>query len=258
MPSPKSMTGRAPEALADALSPDALHQILDRYAAPCCPVVLDVFPHAYHWSLRQVEYSTDLVFCSQATLKPLYEQLARQAVLSVKAEHVATFLGRKITPAARPRDRQPVHHPHRGNLHQASLWQRDDQDVRQIRPRAAPGDHQQRCLRLQAPPQSGTSQGPGQPRPRPGQEDHLQPQRPAFNIAGLRRADLAPVLASLSPQPSPAGSSASVSSASSNAPHPHRPSRHRRRLLPHPIRHHPCPRMTSFCSQIVASRLVRD
>jgi hypothetical protein len=60
--------------------------------------VLDVFPHAYHWSLMQVEYSTDLVFRSQATLKPLYEQLARQAVLSVKAEHVATFLGRKITP----------------------------------------------------------------------------------------------------------------------------------------------------------------
>jgi hypothetical protein len=85
------------QALADALSPDALHHILDRYAAQCCPV-LDVFPHAYHWSLMQVEYSTDLVFRSQATLKPLYEQLARQAVLSVKAEHVATFLGRKITP----------------------------------------------------------------------------------------------------------------------------------------------------------------
>jgi len=85
------------QALADALSPDALHQILDRYAVQCCPV-LDVFPHAYHWSLMQVEYSTDLVFRSQATLKPLYEQLARQAVLSVKAEHVATFLGRKITP----------------------------------------------------------------------------------------------------------------------------------------------------------------
>jgi hypothetical protein len=60
--------------------------------------VLDVFPHVYHWSLMQVECATDLVFRSQATLKPLYEQLARQAVLSVKTEHVATFLGRKITP----------------------------------------------------------------------------------------------------------------------------------------------------------------
>jgi hypothetical protein len=83
--------------LANNLSPDALHRILDRYAAQCCPV-LDAFPHAYHWSLMQVECATDLVFRSPATLKPLYQQLARQAVLAVKAEHVATFLGHKITP----------------------------------------------------------------------------------------------------------------------------------------------------------------
>jgi hypothetical protein len=84
------------QALADSLSPDDLHRILDRYAAQCCPV-LDAFNHSYHWSLMQVEYATDLVFRSQATLRPLYEQLARQAVLGVKAEHVASFLGHKIT-----------------------------------------------------------------------------------------------------------------------------------------------------------------
>jgi hypothetical protein len=38
------------------------------------------------------------VFRSTATLGPLYEQLVRQSVLSVKAEQVATFLGRQITP----------------------------------------------------------------------------------------------------------------------------------------------------------------
>jgi hypothetical protein len=85
------------QALADALSPQDLRRVLDRYAAQCCPV-LDVIGQSYHWSLMQVEYSTDLVFRSQATLRPLYEQLARQAVLSVKAEHVATFLGHKLTP----------------------------------------------------------------------------------------------------------------------------------------------------------------
>lgn len=31
-------------------------------------------------------------------MKPLYEQLARESVLSVKAEQIATFLGRQITP----------------------------------------------------------------------------------------------------------------------------------------------------------------
>jgi hypothetical protein len=60
--------------------------------------VLDVFAQSYHWSFMQVEYATDLVFRSQAILKPLYEQLSRQAILTVKAEHVATFLGHKITP----------------------------------------------------------------------------------------------------------------------------------------------------------------
>ncbi|MBU1777624.1 MAG: MarR family transcriptional regulator [Gammaproteobacteria bacterium] len=83
--------------LADDFSPDSLHVILDRYAQQCCPV-LDVFGRTYHWSLMQVEYSTDLVFRSAAVMKPLYETLSRQAILSVKAEQVATFLGKKITP----------------------------------------------------------------------------------------------------------------------------------------------------------------
>ena len=83
--------------LADAFSPDLLHRVLDRYAALCCPV-LDVFGQSYHWSFMQVEYATDLVFRSAATLKPLYDQFVRESVLNVKAEQVATFLGRKITP----------------------------------------------------------------------------------------------------------------------------------------------------------------
>jgi hypothetical protein len=85
------------QTLADALSPDELHRRLDHYAKQFCPV-LDVFKQRYHWSLIQVEYSTDLIFRSQATLKPLYENLAREAVLAVKAEQVASFLGKKLAP----------------------------------------------------------------------------------------------------------------------------------------------------------------
>ena len=83
--------------LADSLSPDQLHRALDRYAAQCCPVS-DEFGQSYHWSLMQVEYATDLAFRSTTTLSPLYEQLIRETVLSVKAEQIATFLGRQITP----------------------------------------------------------------------------------------------------------------------------------------------------------------
>jgi hypothetical protein len=82
--------------LADSLSPDVLHQILDRYANACCPV-LDVFGQSYHWSLMQVECSTDLVFRSEAIMKPLYEAISREAILSVKVEQVMSFLGKKMS-----------------------------------------------------------------------------------------------------------------------------------------------------------------
>src|SRR5438309_6287183 len=84
------------QTLADGLSPDHLHRVLDHYAQQCCPV-LDVIAQSYHWSFMQVEYATELVFRTPTILKPLYEQLSRQAILTVKAEHVATFLGHKIT-----------------------------------------------------------------------------------------------------------------------------------------------------------------
>jgi hypothetical protein len=74
--------------LADGFSPDQLHRVLDRYAALCCPV-LDVFGQSYHWNLMQVEYATDVVFRSAATLGPLYEQLTRESVLSCEFQRKA-------------------------------------------------------------------------------------------------------------------------------------------------------------------------
>ena len=71
-------------------------------AAQCCPVS-EAFGQSYHWSLMQVEYATDLAFRSTTTLSPLYEQLIRETVLRVKAEQIATFLGRQITPLLTPK-----------------------------------------------------------------------------------------------------------------------------------------------------------
>ncbi len=85
------------QALADGLTPDELHRRLEHYAASLCPVE-EIFAQTYHWSLMQVEYATDLIFRSATTLAPLYEQLSRQAILAVKAEQVASFLGKKISP----------------------------------------------------------------------------------------------------------------------------------------------------------------
>lgn len=86
----------AAQKLADGFKPEQLHRVLDHYARLCCPVE-KTFAQRYHWSFMQVEYATDLVFRSAQTLAPLYEQLSRQAVLCVRAEQVASFLGKKIT-----------------------------------------------------------------------------------------------------------------------------------------------------------------
>src|SRR4051812_27633965 len=85
------------QALADSFPVDRLHHLLDRVAAQFCPVRAH-FETGYHWSLLQVEYATDHVFRRQADLRPLYDSLVRTAVHAVKAEHVATFLGRKLHP----------------------------------------------------------------------------------------------------------------------------------------------------------------
>ena len=86
------------QALSDEFSPEHLHRLLDHAAARYCPVV-EQFPSGYHWSLMQVEFSSDLVFDRQEALGPLYETLSRTAIHAVKADNVATFLGRKLHPA---------------------------------------------------------------------------------------------------------------------------------------------------------------
>lgn len=87
------------QALADAFNPEQLHRRLRRYAHWLCPVA-DVFgQNDWHWSIRQAEYATDLMFRSREILVPLYDALSRQAVLAADAPRVAGFLGKKITPA---------------------------------------------------------------------------------------------------------------------------------------------------------------
>lgn len=84
------------QALADAFPIDRLHRALDGFATLYCPVAAQ-FGTTYHWSVMQVEYATDIVFHRQSELCPLYDTLVRTAIHAVKADNVATFLGRKLT-----------------------------------------------------------------------------------------------------------------------------------------------------------------
>jgi uncharacterized protein YdcH (DUF465 family) len=85
--------------LSDAFPVKILHQELNRLALLYCPAIkhfMDTYPEPYHWSMAQVEYSTDIVFKSQKDLASLYSVLVRTAIHAVKADNVATFLGRKL------------------------------------------------------------------------------------------------------------------------------------------------------------------
>lgn len=81
--------------LSNTLRPDRLHKQLDKAVKKYCPVIRH-FLSSYHWSLMQVEYATDIVFKRQSTLKPIYEELVRTAIHSIKPDNVATFPGRKL------------------------------------------------------------------------------------------------------------------------------------------------------------------
>jgi hypothetical protein len=87
------------QALADDFNPEQLHRRLTDYAQRLCPVAAVFGQTDWHWSIRQAEYSTDLLFRSERILVPLYEALSRQAVLAADAPRVASFLGKKVTPA---------------------------------------------------------------------------------------------------------------------------------------------------------------
>ena len=86
----------AAQKIADTFPLRTLHHALDRFAKRYCPIVRQ-FPAGYHWSLMQVEYAIDIVFQRQRDLAPVYEAITRTAIQAVKAEQVATFLGRKLT-----------------------------------------------------------------------------------------------------------------------------------------------------------------
>ena len=81
--------------LSHAFAVNQLHAFLDETANLYCPVIRH-FSNTCHWSIMQCEYAMDIVFRRQQDLKPLYETLSRTAIHAVKADNVATFLGRKL------------------------------------------------------------------------------------------------------------------------------------------------------------------
>lgn len=81
--------------ISDSWEARRLHRNLDEFARRFCPIFKS-FAVAYHWSIDQAEYATDVVFKQQSDLASIYDNLTRTAIHTVKPDNIATFLSRKL------------------------------------------------------------------------------------------------------------------------------------------------------------------
>lgn len=81
--------------ICDNIDIKKIHNRLDKLAKIYCPVYSS-FNQAYHWSIMQVEYATDIVFKKQEYLQSIYSELTATAIHTVKPDNIATFLGHKV------------------------------------------------------------------------------------------------------------------------------------------------------------------
>ncbi len=86
----------AAQKLSDRINPEGLHKVLDVLAKRFCPAA-DSLGLCYTWTIQQIECATDIMFKRQAELEPLYDDIIRTAIHTVKPDNIATFLGQRIT-----------------------------------------------------------------------------------------------------------------------------------------------------------------
>lgn len=79
--------------LSDGFDVKRLHKALDVLASVYAPL-RDLLATTYHWSVRQLEYATDLVFKDRSALLDVFQPMIRAALFAVRAEDVARILGR--------------------------------------------------------------------------------------------------------------------------------------------------------------------
>ena len=82
--------------LSDRINPEGLHKILDIFAKRYCPIAAEL-EMSYAWTIMQIECATDIMFKKQEYLQPIYDEIIKTAIHTVKPDNIATFLGQRIT-----------------------------------------------------------------------------------------------------------------------------------------------------------------
>jgi len=82
--------------LADDIKAEKLHKILDAFAERFIPF-LQRKRWEYHWTLMQVEYSTDVIFHEAKRVEQIYEELSHRSILCIKPSQVAAYFETSYT-----------------------------------------------------------------------------------------------------------------------------------------------------------------
>ncbi len=86
----------AAQKLSDRINPEDLHKVLDAFAKRYSPAP-ETLGLGYTWTVQQIECATDIMFKQPGDLEPLYDEIIRTAIFTVKPDNIATFLGQRIT-----------------------------------------------------------------------------------------------------------------------------------------------------------------
>lgn len=82
--------------LSDRINPEDLRKILDVLDKRYCPVA-DSLGLSYTRTVQQIERGTDIMFRHPDDPAPLYDEIVRTTIFTVKQDNIATFLGQRIT-----------------------------------------------------------------------------------------------------------------------------------------------------------------
>ena len=86
--------------LSDNINVSRFHSKLEQWAEKFVPILKrlsQIWTMKYHWSIKQVEYSTDIIFQSEERLNILYGQLLNYCNNTVIPEDVMSFLGKRFS-----------------------------------------------------------------------------------------------------------------------------------------------------------------
>lgn len=89
----------AAQALADAQTPCAWSALLDGLVAQCHPLrplLCEPVDQDYYWTLKESEFSTDLLFGEEAALARLYPQLLHFGMTNFGSRDIMRFLGKRV------------------------------------------------------------------------------------------------------------------------------------------------------------------